>query len=64
MRRYFAAVDDGGEWPPELADYNKRFTNTLDKIKRRHDAVVPTVGTKGLSPCSKRTAHGLHQLRG
>lgn len=44
VRRYFAPMDDGGDWPPELADYNKRFTSTLDKIKRRHDGVVPTVG--------------------
>ena len=42
-RRYFAPLDDSGDWPPELADYNKRFTNTLEKIKRRHDGVVPTV---------------------
>ena len=43
VRRYYAVVDDG-EWPPELADYNKRFAQTLDKIKRRHDSVVTTVG--------------------
>lgn len=42
-RRYFAGLDDNGEWPPELTDYNKRFTTTLEKIKRRHDGVVPTV---------------------
>ncbi len=43
-RRYFAALEDNGDWPPELQDYNKRFTGTLDKIKRRHDGVVTTVG--------------------
>lgn len=43
-RRYFAPLDDKGDWPPELQDYNKRFTDTLEKIKRRHDGVVPTVG--------------------
>lgn len=43
-RRYFAAAEDGGDWPPELQDYNRRFTATLDKIKRRHDGVVTTVG--------------------
>lgn len=42
-RRYFAATDDGNEWPPELADYNKRFAKTLELIKRRHDGVVTTV---------------------
>ncbi|KAL9059123.1 MAG: hypothetical protein Q9162_001341 [Coniocarpon cinnabarinum] len=43
-RRYFAPIDDdGAHWPPELADYNKRFVSTLERIKRRHDGVVPTV---------------------
>ncbi|KAK5017010.1 [Pyruvate dehydrogenase (acetyl-transferring)] kinase isozyme 2 [Cryomyces antarcticus] len=42
-RRYFAAADDGQEWPPELNDYNRRFADTLDKIKRRHDSVVTTI---------------------
>jgi len=43
-RRYFAAADDGKEWPPELNDYNKRFAQTLEGIKRRHDGVVTTIG--------------------
>ncbi len=43
-RRYFAAADDGKEWPPELSDYNKRFAQTLEAIKRRHDSVVTTIG--------------------
>ena len=42
-RRYYAAADDGGDWPPELNDYNKRFARTLEGIKRRHDSVVTTV---------------------
>ncbi|KAI9725489.1 MAG: hypothetical protein M1828_003160 [Chrysothrix sp. TS-e1954] len=42
-RRYFAPIDEEEGWPPELSDYNKRFTGVLDKIKRRHDGVVPTV---------------------
>ncbi|EEP81438.1 hypothetical protein UREG_06303 [Uncinocarpus reesii 1704] len=42
-RRYFVAADDGGEWPPELRDYNNRFASTLHHIKRRHDSVVTTV---------------------
>lgn len=42
-KRYYSAADDGGDWPPELNDYNTRFANTLDKIKRRHDSVVTTV---------------------
>lgn len=31
------------EWPPEVHDYNKRFTKCLDNIKRRHDPTVTTV---------------------
>lgn len=42
-RRYYSAADDDGDWPPELNDYNTRFSNTLQKIKRRHDGVVTTV---------------------
>jgi len=42
-RRYFATVDDGVEWPPELHAYNKQFSETLHTIKRRHDGVVTTV---------------------
>ena len=42
-KRYFAATEDSGDWPPELADYNQRFAKTLEGIKRRHDSVVTTV---------------------
>lgn len=42
-RRYYSAADDSSDWPPELNDYNTRFSNTLQKIKRRHDGVVTTV---------------------
>jgi pyruvate dehydrogenase kinase 2/3/4 len=31
------------EWPPEIHEFNKRFTRTLDTIKRRHDPTVTTV---------------------
>ena len=43
-RRYYAAADDGEDWPPELNDYNQRFARTLEGVKRRHDSVVTTVG--------------------
>ena len=43
-RRYFAVVDDGEDWPPELDEYNKKFQKTLERIKKRHDSVVTTVG--------------------
>jgi pyruvate dehydrogenase kinase 2/3/4 len=42
-RRYFAAVDDTADWPPELHLYNMRFSKTLKDIKRRHDSVVTTM---------------------
>ncbi|PBP21927.1 pyruvate dehydrogenase kinase-like protein [Diplocarpon rosae] len=42
-RRYFATVEDSTDWPPELQDYNQRFADTLNTIKRRHDGVVTTV---------------------
>lgn len=42
-KRYFAAIEDTEEWPPELADYNKKFSRMLENIKRRHDPVVTTV---------------------
>ena len=50
-RRYFAALDDGEDWPPELNDYNKRFARALGNIKKRHDSVVTTVGkTNRMTP--------------
>ncbi|KAF2404910.1 pyruvate dehydrogenase kinase, variant [Trichodelitschia bisporula] len=42
-RRYYYPADDGQDWPPELNAYNKRFAESLEKIKRRHDGVVTTV---------------------
>ncbi|OLN92274.1 [Pyruvate dehydrogenase (acetyl-transferring)] kinase, mitochondrial [Colletotrichum chlorophyti] len=42
-RRYFAMVDDTGDWPAELRLYNERFAKALHGIKRRHDGVVTTM---------------------
>ncbi|EDN07384.1 hypothetical protein HCAG_03915 [Histoplasma mississippiense (nom. inval.)] len=42
-KRYFVSTDDGQDWPPELNEYNNRFSKTLHHIKRRHDGVVTTV---------------------
>ncbi|KAF2803554.1 pyruvate dehydrogenase kinase-like protein [Mytilinidion resinicola] len=42
-KRYYAAADDGQEWPPELHQYNIKFAEALERIKRRHDSVVTTV---------------------
>ncbi|KAJ8507851.1 hypothetical protein ONZ45_g9828 [Pleurotus djamor] len=41
-RRYYADTNDI-TWPPEVQDYNKRFTKLLDSIKARHDPTVTTV---------------------
>lgn len=49
-RRYYVPADDGDDWPPELNAYNKRFAEALEKIKRRHDSVVTTVGKIGQFP--------------
>lgn len=43
LRRYYATVDEGVQWTPEIIDYNKRFTKCLQKIKARHDPVVTTM---------------------
>jgi len=41
-RRYYAHTGDI-DWPPEVRDYNARFTKSLETIKRRHDPTVTTV---------------------
>lgn len=41
-RRYFANTS-GITWPPEVRDYNRQFTKTLEMIKKRHDPTVTTV---------------------
>ncbi|KAH7918645.1 alpha-ketoacid dehydrogenase kinase [Leucogyrophana mollusca] len=41
-RRYYAKTS-GIQWPPEVRDYNNRFTKCLEAIKRRHDPTVTTV---------------------
>ncbi|KAJ3756702.1 mitochondrial branched-chain alpha-ketoacid dehydrogenase kinase-domain-containing protein [Lentinula raphanica] len=43
-RRYYAApLSSNISWPPEVHDYNKRFTKMLELIKTRHDPTVTTV---------------------
>lgn len=43
VRRYYASVDEAIQWPPEIVDYNNRFTKLLQTIKHRHDPVVTTM---------------------
>ncbi|KAK6360360.1 hypothetical protein TWF730_006504 [Orbilia blumenaviensis] len=52
-RRYYATIDEGVRWPPEILQYNKLFTNTLKTIKRRHDPVLTTVAL-GINEYKKR----------
>ncbi|CCL98748.1 uncharacterized protein FIBRA_00753 [Fibroporia radiculosa] len=41
-RRYYADTSSIN-WPPEVQDFNRRFTKQLESIKRRHDPTVTTV---------------------
>lgn len=41
--RYYADHANVKAWPPEVLEYNESFTRALEKIKKRHDAVVTTV---------------------
>lgn len=43
QKRYFVASDGLEDWPPELNQYNIKFAQVLERIKRRHDSVVTTV---------------------
>ncbi|KAF7319189.1 Protein-serine/threonine kinase [Mycena chlorophos] len=43
MERRYHANTKGVNWPPAVADYNARFTKTLEAIKSRHDPTVTTV---------------------
>ncbi|KAG6914645.1 hypothetical protein DXG01_016131 [Tephrocybe rancida] len=42
-RRYYADTNTVVRWPPQVQDYNKRFTKVLETIKSRHDPTVTTV---------------------
>ncbi|MBW0472685.1 hypothetical protein O181_012400 [Austropuccinia psidii MF-1] len=41
-QRYYTDLEDV-VWPPEVFDYNEKFTQALSVIKRRHDPVVTTI---------------------
>lgn len=43
LRRYYADTESVVKWPPQVQDYNKRFTRVLETIKSRHDPTVTTV---------------------
>ena len=41
--RYFSPPPSDTQYPPEVHDYNDRFTSLLQNIKKRHDPTVTTV---------------------
>ena len=41
--RYYANTSHVKEWPPEVREYNRAFTQALESIKKRHDPTVTTV---------------------
>lgn len=41
-------------WPPEVHDYNEKFTKCLQKIKTRHDPTVMTVACVSSTPSRPR----------
>ncbi|KAG6877459.1 hypothetical protein C0992_009933 [Termitomyces sp. T32_za158] len=43
LRRYYADTESVVRWPPQVQDYNARFTKVLEAIKSRHDPTVTTV---------------------
>ncbi|SGY16881.1 BQ5605_C012g07018 [Microbotryum silenes-dioicae] len=43
QHRYYTDPDSSIKWPPEVHNYNERFTKLLSNIKRRHDPVVTTI---------------------
>ncbi|WWC94622.1 hypothetical protein V866_001469 [Kwoniella sp. B9012] len=56
-RRYFSPPPANIVYPPEVHDYNDRFTNLLQNIKKRHDPTVTTVA-QGVLEWKKRQGHG------
>ncbi|KAG8220192.1 mitochondrial branched-chain alpha-ketoacid dehydrogenase kinase-domain-containing protein [Butyriboletus roseoflavus] len=58
IKRSYYAQTPSHVYPPEVHDYNARFTKVLEAIKRRHDPTVTTVAqgvlewqrTKGIKP--------------
>jgi pyruvate dehydrogenase kinase 2/3/4 len=44
-RRYYSNPEENTDvvWPPEVHEYNKKFTKLLESIKTRHDPTVTTV---------------------
>lgn len=52
--RYYANPTTNIKWPPQVHDYNERFTSCLANIKNRHDPVVTSIAS-GVLEYKKRT---------
>jgi hypothetical protein len=59
--RYFSPPPKDTVYPPEVHDYNDRFTNLLQNIKKRHDPTVTTVAQGVLEWKRKRGAGRIDQ---
>ncbi|KAI0935144.1 hypothetical protein AcV7_004033 [Taiwanofungus camphoratus] len=57
--RYYANTSDV-DWPPEVQDYNRRITKTLEAIKKRHDPTVTTVAQGVLEWKRSRNARNIN----
>lgn len=51
-KKYYIPCSKNLNYPPEIVDYNRLVTETLTKIKKRHDATVPTIA-KGVQNWKK-----------
>ncbi|KAK4686810.1 pyruvate dehydrogenase kinase 2/3/4, partial [Tremellales sp. Uapishka_1] len=56
-RRYFAPPPSDTQYPPEVHDYNDKYTKLLENIKKRHDPTVTTVA-QGVLEWKKKQKHG------
>jgi pyruvate dehydrogenase kinase 2/3/4 len=43
MGRYFSPPPKDLVYPPEVHEYNDKFTRMIERIKKRHDPTVTTV---------------------
>ncbi|KAI0324934.1 alpha-ketoacid dehydrogenase kinase N-terminal domain-containing protein [Cubamyces sp. BRFM 1775] len=59
-RRYYANMSHVQEWPPEVREYNRTFTKTLEAIKKRHDPTVTTVAQGVLEWKRSRNARNIN----
>jgi hypothetical protein len=61
LHRYFSPPPSTTQYPPEVHDYNDKFTALLHNIKKRHDPTVTTVAQGVLEWKKKRGAGRIGQ---